>query len=101
MKLIYLLPLLWGCSGAPMADGPESDTDADTDTETTLDGQMAFQVASALAYEDGATSGTFRILFMDRDDILNLYIVTNLPLPAGAVENSPAVSSGSDFDIPF
>src|SRR5438445_5732546 len=26
-----------------------------------------------------------QLLFMDRDDILNLYIVTNLPLPAGAI----------------
>ena len=25
-----------------------------------------------------------QILFMDRDDILNLYVVTNLPLPGGA-----------------
>lgn len=24
-------------------------------------------------------------MFIDRDDILNLYVVTNLPLPAGAL----------------
>lgn len=24
-------------------------------------------------------------MFMDRDDILNLYVVANLPLPAGAL----------------
>jgi hypothetical protein len=29
-----------------------------------------------------------QILFMDRDDILNLYVVTNLPLPTGAVPSS-------------
>ena len=31
-----------------------------------------------------------QIMFMDRDDILNLYVVTNLPLPAGALPPSPA-----------
>jgi hypothetical protein len=39
-----------------------------------------------------------QILFMDRDDILNLYIVSNLPLPEGA---SPKKSSYSDDDLPF
>ena len=38
-----------------------------------------------------------QILFMDRDDILNLYIVSNLPLPKGA---SPTPSYFDD-DIPF
>lgn len=38
-----------------------------------------------------------QIMFMDRDDILNLFVVTNLPLPAGA--QPPAASS--DDDIPF
>ncbi|MDH7794833.1 MULTISPECIES: hypothetical protein [unclassified Beijerinckia] len=37
-----------------------------------------------------------QILFMDREDILNLFVVTNLPLPAGAV---PA--STDDDDLPF
>jgi hypothetical protein len=36
-------------------------------------------------------------MFIDRDDILNLYVVTNLPLPDGAVpQKGPA-----DDDIPF
>lgn len=26
-----------------------------------------------------------QIMFMDRDDILNLYVVTDLPLPVGAL----------------
>lgn len=39
-----------------------------------------------------------QILFMDRDDILNLYIVTNLPLPKGAIPEIPA--AGED-DLPF
>lgn len=38
-----------------------------------------------------------QIMFMDRDDILNLFVVTNLPLPPGAL---PSTSS-SDDDIPF
>jgi hypothetical protein len=38
-----------------------------------------------------------QILFMDRDDILNLYVVTNLPLPVGAVPSSNTL----DDDLPF
>lgn len=38
-----------------------------------------------------------QILFMDREDILNLFVVTNIPLPPGAV---PEVNWASD-DIPF
>jgi hypothetical protein len=38
-----------------------------------------------------------QILFMDRDDLLNLYVVTNLPLPTGATP----VSSAEDDDLPF
>jgi len=30
-----------------------------------------------------------QIMFIDRDDILNLYVVTNLPLPAGALPSAP------------
>ena len=39
-----------------------------------------------------------QILFMDRDDILNLYIVSSLPLPEGAISTSVPTSSD---DIPF
>jgi len=35
-------------------------------------------------------------MFMDRDDILNLFVVTNLPLPTGAL---PAAEP--DDDLPF
>lgn len=38
-----------------------------------------------------------QIMFMDCEDILNLCIVTNLPLPAGA---QPFAAS-TDDDIPF
>jgi hypothetical protein len=37
-----------------------------------------------------------QIMFMDRDDILNLFIVTNLPLPSAAIPKNPP----SD-DLPF
>lgn len=42
-----------------------------------------------------------QVMFMDRDDILNLYVVTNLPLPKAALP--PASSSWDDLDedIPF
>lgn len=39
-----------------------------------------------------------QLLFMDRDDILNLYVVTNLPLPNGAMPDMPAAG---DDGIPF
>lgn len=39
-----------------------------------------------------------QLLFMDRDDILNLYIVTNLPLPKAALP--PALAPAED-DVPF
>jgi hypothetical protein len=38
-----------------------------------------------------------QIMFMDRDDILNLFVVTNLPLPAGAI---PTGDSFAD-EMPF
>ncbi len=38
-----------------------------------------------------------QILFMDREDLINLYVVTNLPLPTGA---TPAVVEEDD-DLPF
>jgi hypothetical protein len=41
-----------------------------------------------------------QILFMDRDDILNLYTVAHLPLPVDAL---PSQNAGADFDddLPF
>ena len=41
-----------------------------------------------------------QILFMDREDILNLYIVSNLPLPDGAL-SKPDIINELDDDIPF
>ena len=39
-----------------------------------------------------------QIMFMDRDDILNLFVVTNLPLPSGAL---PEAAPFDDDDLPF
>jgi len=41
-----------------------------------------------------------QVMFMDRDDIINLFTVTNLPLPGGAVQ-ALATAEISDDDIPF
>ena len=41
-----------------------------------------------------------QIMFMDREDILNLFIVTNLPLPKGALPPAPALDI-LDEEIPF
>jgi hypothetical protein len=38
-----------------------------------------------------------QVMFMDRDDILNLFVVTNLPLPSGALPETEPV----DNDLPF
>jgi hypothetical protein len=40
-----------------------------------------------------------QIMFMDRDDILNLYVVTNLPLPTGAL--LPMQPASVDEEFPF
>lgn len=42
-----------------------------------------------------------QVMFMDRDDILNLYIVTNLPLPKGALPPTKAAWDDLDDDVPF
>ena len=41
-----------------------------------------------------------QIIFMDRDDILNLYIVSSLPLPDGALP-MPNIENEIEDDIPF
>jgi hypothetical protein len=42
-----------------------------------------------------------QIMFMDRDDILNLYVVTNLPLPAAALPPSASQGILASDDPPF
>jgi hypothetical protein len=39
-----------------------------------------------------------QVMFMDRDDILNLFVVTNLPLPSGAISKT---EPADDDDLPF
>jgi hypothetical protein len=41
-----------------------------------------------------------QVMFMDRDDILNLFVVTNVPLPAAALP-PPSKRSFPDDEIPF
>ena len=41
-----------------------------------------------------------QIMFMDRDDILNLYVVASLPLPAAALP-PPASTAWTRDDPPF
>ena len=38
-----------------------------------------------------------QVMFMDRNDILNLFVVTNLPLPSGAIPPG----APDDDDLPF
>jgi hypothetical protein len=38
-----------------------------------------------------------QVMFMERDDILNLYIVTSIPLPASIMPKEPKL----DCKIPF
>lgn len=62
-------------------------------------GEITKQAKNWLGERLDATKRS-QIMFMDRDDILNLFIVTNLPLPKGAV--SPAKAWGDlDDDVPF
>lgn len=42
-----------------------------------------------------------QVMFMDRDDILNLFVVTNLPLPKAALPSPPSTWDDLDDDIPF
>ncbi len=44
------------------------------------------------------TTKRSQVMFMDRDDILNLFVVTNLPLPDGALPESKAFD---EDDLPF
>ena len=41
-----------------------------------------------------------QVMFMDRDDILNLFVVNNLPLPKGALP-APQPTWDTDDDVPF
>lgn len=58
-------------------------------------GEITKQAKNWLGEKLDATKRS-QILFMDREDILNLYIVSNLPLPEGAISKS-----APSFDILF
>lgn len=62
-------------------------------------GEITKQARNWLGNKLDATKRS-QIMFMDRDDILNLSVVTNLPLPKGAL---PPANTGDSFDddIPF
>ena len=60
-------------------------------------GEITKQARNCLGNKLDTTKRS-QIPFMDRDDILNLFIVTNLALPKGAL---PAVTGLLDDEIPF
>lgn len=60
-------------------------------------GEITKQARNWLGGKLDATKRS-QVMFIDREDILNLYIVSNLPLPDGA---SPKIIYSFDDDIPF
>lgn len=42
-----------------------------------------------------------QIMFMDREDILNLYVVANLPMPIGALPSAPPNPWSANDEPPF
>lgn len=61
-------------------------------------GEITKQARNWLGGKLDATKRS-QILFMDREDILNLYVVSNLPLPNGATPDE--ASSKFDDEVPF
>lgn len=62
-------------------------------------GQITKQAKNWLGERLDATKRS-QIMFMDRDDILNLFIVTNLPLPTDTLPPSATIGDLDD-EIPF
>jgi hypothetical protein len=60
-------------------------------------GEITKQARNLLGGKLDATKRS-QIMFMDRDDILNLFTVNNIPLPLGAL---PPGSQPLSDDIPF
>lgn len=60
-------------------------------------GEITKQARNWLGGKLDATKRS-QVMFIDREDILNLYIVSNLPLPDGAI---PKIVDPFDDDIPF
>jgi hypothetical protein len=63
-------------------------------------GEITKQARNWLGNKLDATKRS-QVMFMDRDDILNLFIVTNLPLPKGALPPSSNPFDDLDDEIPF
>jgi hypothetical protein len=62
-------------------------------------GEITKQAKNWLGERLDATKRS-QVMFMEREDILNLYIVTNVPLPKGALP--PAKAWGDlDDEVPF
>ena len=61
-------------------------------------GEITKQAQNWLGGKLDATKRS-QILFMDRDDILNLYVVSNMALPRGAAP--PPSDYRADDEIPF
>lgn len=59
-------------------------------------GEITKQAKNWLGERLDATKRS-QVMFMDREDILNLYIVTNLPLPKGALPSPRSL----DDEVPF
>jgi hypothetical protein len=57
-------------------------------------GEITTQARNWLGNKLDATKRS-QVMFMDREDILNLFVVVNLPLPPGALPKA------SDDDLPF
>ncbi|MCQ9136654.1 hypothetical protein, partial [Streptomyces hilarionis] len=62
-------------------------------------GEITKQARNWLGNKLDATKRS-QIMFMDRHDILNLFIVTNLPLPKNALPLRK-ITDPFDSDIPF
>lgn len=62
-------------------------------------GEITKQARNWLGNKLDATKRS-QVMFMDRNDILNLYVVTSLPLPLGALPAS-TLSRFEEDDIPF
>jgi hypothetical protein len=55
------------------------------------------KLIQAIADFSTASKAGAQVMFMDRDDILNLFVVTNLPLPSGALSETDPF----DDELPF
>lgn len=76
---------------------PETNKKVLVDHAFIVAGGEITKAAKAWLGEALDTSKRSQIMFIDRDDILNLYVVTNLPLP----ETAKTQASRDDDDIPF